>query len=308
MTAGSHTQHPTLKTSVASYSRPGLQHRIARRAAFTIVEVIVVIGIIVVIAGILLAAMSGVKESQDMVLSMNNLKQVGAWMRMYTDANNDYVVPSQFDYSGNPTYAGKARTGDLGYTVAGSWEENQGTWTDILWVESGLSVPALEDGTVPYRYDSPDYGYLVDHPDYRSPFWSSADNTFNAPNGVAGDLPLPFGPGGTHVGNPGFFAANNFFDSTDASIGHLTLGQIRAPERSIYLVDSAAGEVIDDDPDPWNIIPDGADDLREIDFRYNEVCLMLLLDGSYRSQGLAWEKLDDFEEDSGLRVRNLTTR
>ena len=282
----------------------------ARKRGFTIIEIIVVVGIIAVLAGVLLVALSGARKTSEMTLSMNNLKQIATWMRTYSTENREFIVPSQFDYTGNTVFGGNVRTGELGHTVAGEWEEQQGTWSDILWVHSGLQVPSIDNGgnpIVPYRFDSPDFGYFQYDPDYRSPFWSAAQNTFNSPLGTDTSLPRPFGDGAQDVGKPGHFAANNFFDARPGGIGHIAIGQIKVPDRSVYLVDSVAGEIIEDEPDPWNIIPDGADDLCEIDFRYNETCLMMMLDGSYKTTGESWDKLDDLE-DSGTRVRNLNRK
>ena len=75
-------------------------------------------------------------------------------------------------------------------------------------------------------------------------------------------------------------------------------GQIRAPERSMYLVDSPAGEVIQ----PWKIRYKRWDQLTNelneelhVDFRYGTACLMLFLDGHIEPQQ-EWETLDDLED------------
>jgi hypothetical protein len=65
---------------------------------------------------------------------------------------------------------------------------------------------------------------------------------------------------------------------------------IHAPARSVYLVDSVAGETIGDEPEPWlydffaddtgQLIAPDEDTEGEVDYRYGGECMLLLLDGS----------------------------
>ena len=111
-----------------------------------------------------------------------------------------------------------------------------------------------------------------------------------------------------------------------------THGQIKAPARSMYLVDSFAGETIGGAPDEEDYrettesaFITGArrnfDSPQEVDFRYGEQCLMLMLDGSTRKES-SWGILDNLQgaiadgpmDDTGLatgrgvRVTNLHKR
>ena len=139
-----------------------------------------------------------------------------------------------------------------------------------------------------------------------------------------GDVQRPFamdmGPGAYEPGLPGFFAANNFFNADPDSMtfnGWWSNGQMRYPDRSMYLVDSVAGEVIEDSCDvgectgcnPWNndpTPPDPASTL-EVDFRYGDLCLMLFIDGHVEPQS-RWDTLDDLQQpeaNRNIRVQNL---
>lgn len=83
------------------------------RAGFTIVEILVVIGVIIVLAGILLPALVGVRKTGLMTKSMSNLKQISTWMRIYSTDNRDQILPSQFNYENNPN-PGKVRIDGCG--------------------------------------------------------------------------------------------------------------------------------------------------------------------------------------------------
>jgi type II secretory pathway pseudopilin PulG len=305
------------------------------RRAFTITELLVVIGVIVVIAGVLLAALSAVKGTSEMADSMNRMRQIGVWMRAYSVDNRDIVLPSTFNYNGNP-YPGKVRTGNL--TLGG---EHRGTWADILWSENSIAVlgnfegqGSLPAGTPTWRHDSPDEAFYDLRPDFdENPLRSSAPNTRNAPvhpeSDDCGDsdcIPIarPFGHGAQEAGLPGYFAANNYF------AGFHTNGQIRRPDQSMYLVDSFYGEVIKPDPHPFCNHPDCPPLIPppppavfcecpgfEVDFRYNGLCLMLFLDGHVDPVNPwldIWElegcidSQGNVEKGREIRIRNLDGR
>ena len=285
------------------------------RRGFTLTELMVVIGIIAVLLGLLLPALAGVFSSGLMTKSMSNMRQIGQWMRMYSSDNREFIVPSQFNYEGN-TYKGKVRSAaspPLG-------DQHKGTWSDILWTvfEGGVfpaaGAPVADGGLdYDYRFDSPDKKlYDLVGGDLENPFRSAA---LNKRNMIAGNRPTPFGSGAQEIGQPGYFAANNFFNAdqdVDREASFYTTGQIKAPERSMYLVDSVAGETIEDEPEPFQagptLGPSGSTSTLEVDFRYSGVCLMLFLDGHVEPVG-QWQDICELEGLDGrsIRIRNLTS-
>ena len=124
-----------------------------RPRGFTITELLVVIGLIVLLIGILLPALAAVKSGGLMTKSMANMRQIATWMRLYSNDNREFILPSQFDYSNN-SYPGKVRS----EFTDGVGEQYQGTWSDILWTvyEVGTFPDAVAVSGHDYRYDSPD--------------------------------------------------------------------------------------------------------------------------------------------------------
>lgn len=284
-----------------------------RRRGFTITELLVVIGLIVLLIGILLPALASVKSGGLMVKSMANMRQIATWMQLYSTDNREFILPSQFDYSDN-SYPGKVRSIISEGPKVEVGSEHEGTWSDILWtVYEVARFPEAQVGPPDgpgheYRFDSPDRAlYKVAGDDVPNPFRSAAQNTDQI---VGGDGPTPFGTGAQERGRPGFFAANNFFDANpnhdDTFNGWFTTAQIKVPEQSMYLVDSFYGEIIQDAPGPFDRNPTLNPSTIEADFRYaGETCLMLFLDGHVQPQGI-WKNLAELQTSRQIRVENLT--
>ena len=81
----------------------------AQRRAFTLVELLVVIGIIAVLIGILLPTLAGARTRAATIRCAGNLREIGNAWQMYASAHAGRIVPGRM-----PRYNGPSSTYDMG--------------------------------------------------------------------------------------------------------------------------------------------------------------------------------------------------
>jgi prepilin-type processing-associated H-X9-DG protein len=250
-----------------------------------------------------------IRGQAKLATSQSNMRQMFMYLTNYSNENRGYIVPSRFDYSG---VFGKSlvRSASPAGSIPNVGPLSVGSWADILWTTQNIGPVALE-------YDpaesppSPDWNYRFDSPDYWA--YRGADaidkDIFRStqplmkPFGEAVDdqLPTPFGLGAglRELGQPGYFAANDFFDATAGN--WYTTDMIRRPSNSMYLVDSRAGETIAPTAQAW--LPDSP--LGEVEFRYiGDVAIMLFLDGHVTPES-KWQDLAELQNSRPIRIERL---
>lgn len=114
-----------------------------KQQGFTLVELLVVIGIIGVLIALLLPTLSGARHDANQIACAANLRSIGQILAIY-EVQNDGLIPASYSYHGQEIVNGQQEATDTAYVHWSYYLYNKNTLPN-----SALLCPELDGGGLP---------------------------------------------------------------------------------------------------------------------------------------------------------------
>jgi len=177
------------------------RRRRKRAGGFTLVELLVVVAIIAVLAGLLLPALAGAKGKSQAITCLNNIRQIELACLIYTDEFNDRLP---YNLGENEIRALRRQRQFLNWsTPIMDWERSTDNTNTALLTEGGIGPYASRSARI---YKCPKDNYVSDIQSGLG--WPARVRSFSM-NAMVGDAGT-FSRSGANVNNPRY---RQFFKS-----------------------------------------------------------------------------------------------
>jgi prepilin-type N-terminal cleavage/methylation domain-containing protein/prepilin-type processing-associated H-X9-DG protein len=153
-------------------------------SGFTLVELLVVIGIIAILISLLLPSLAKAREAASNVKCMSNMRQVGMQLQLYADQNGGYMWPEApgWDWSKDQTINPPLTVVNSTYPTGDSQESRiPKLWPNAVW--GRCNPPEMmcpnDEGNMPLNFDERIYhSYMVNGHLEKSP-WDNSSRKLN---------------------------------------------------------------------------------------------------------------------------------
>ncbi|GAG49280.1 unnamed protein product, partial [marine sediment metagenome] len=126
--------------------------------AFTLLEMLIVIAIIAILAGLVLPSLTGARERSRTLVCLTHLRELGAGWQMYADQNDSAIVPARmYEKDGGKSNAANFYDVGNGMKYRPRWIATLGAQVGVFAFNQPTGFDAPSKGGEPPSYDRQDY-------------------------------------------------------------------------------------------------------------------------------------------------------
>jgi type II secretory pathway pseudopilin PulG len=176
------------RLNMKNNTRISVKRKAVLSCRFTLLELLVVVSIIMVLASMLLPALSKVRARARGIQCINNLKQWGVGTALYSYTYDDYLLPSRVSKiynDGNSVNWNNYRSSFRVMIAPSPYASNPDDYSDYEEWQNGESIngcPALTRATATQRQNSYGVNYAVASDQGNSAKWKKTTQVANPSN------------------------------------------------------------------------------------------------------------------------------